>query len=62
MVKYEELRQQMLEANKKRMEELNLPLLSQALKNSTSPKTTPVNSFSFCLYKTKNPSFLSQKI
>lgn len=42
MVKYEDLRKQRLEENKKRMEELNLPLLTQALKNSTSPKTTPV--------------------
>ncbi|KAK4348806.1 hypothetical protein RND71_031561 [Anisodus tanguticus] len=42
MVKYEELRQQILEENKKRMEELNLPLLSQALKNSTSPKPSPM--------------------
>ncbi|XP_059279295.1 LOW QUALITY PROTEIN: B3 domain-containing protein At5g42700-like [Lycium ferocissimum] len=42
MVKYEELRQQRLEENKKRMEELNLPLLSQALKSSTSPKPSPM--------------------
>ncbi|MCD9644119.1 hypothetical protein HAX54_032103 [Datura stramonium] len=42
MVKYEELRQKRLEENKKRMEELNLPLLTQALKNSTSPKPSPM--------------------
>ncbi|KAF3642778.1 B3 domain-containing protein [Capsicum chinense] len=42
MVKYEEIRQQRLEENKKRMEELNLPLLTQALKNSTSPKPSPM--------------------
>ncbi|CAN4092734.1 unnamed protein product [Withania somnifera] len=42
MVKYEELRQQILDENKKRMEELNLPLLTQAHKNSTSPKPSPM--------------------
>ncbi|KAL0360817.1 UNVERIFIED_CONTAM: B3 domain-containing protein [Sesamum radiatum] len=41
-VKYEALRQQRLEENKKRMEELHLPLLSQALKNASSPKSSPM--------------------
>ncbi|OIT04138.1 PREDICTED: B3 domain-containing protein At5g42700-like [Nicotiana attenuata] len=41
-VKYEKLRQQRLEENKKRMEELNLPLLTQALKISSSPKPSPM--------------------
>lgn len=50
-VKYEELRQQRLEENKKRMEELNLPLLTQALKLSSSPKPSPVRFYA--------PSFLS---
>ncbi|GFS46601.1 AP2/B3-like transcriptional factor family protein [Actinidia rufa] len=38
---YEELRRQRLEENKKRMEELHLPLLCQALKNHSSPKPSP---------------------
>ncbi|XP_011083860.1 B3 domain-containing protein At5g42700 [Sesamum indicum] len=41
-VKYEALRQQRMEENKKRMEELHLPLLSQALKNASSPKSSPM--------------------
>nr|GMD91440.1 B3 domain-containing protein At5g42700-like [Ipomoea batatas] len=40
-VKYEELRQQRVEENKRRLEELHLPLLSLALKNA-SPKPSPV--------------------
>ncbi|KAL0351987.1 UNVERIFIED_CONTAM: B3 domain-containing protein [Sesamum calycinum] len=40
--KYEALRQQRLEENKKRMEELHLPILSQALKNASSPKSSPM--------------------
>ncbi|XP_019174984.1 PREDICTED: B3 domain-containing protein At3g19184-like isoform X2 [Ipomoea nil] len=39
-VKYEELRQQRVEENKRRLEELHLPLLSLALKNA-SPKPSP---------------------
>ncbi|XP_075479789.1 B3 domain-containing protein At5g42700-like [Primulina tabacum] len=42
MVKYEKIRQQRLEENKKRMEQLHLPLLSQALQNASSPKTSPM--------------------
>lgn len=38
---YEECRRQRLEENKKRMEELNLGKLAQALKAS-SPKSSPV--------------------
>lgn len=41
-VKYEELRKQRVEENKRRLEELHLPLLSQALKNA-SPKPSPVS-------------------
>ncbi|KAK6160727.1 hypothetical protein DH2020_004108 [Rehmannia glutinosa] len=41
-VKYEALRQQRLEENKKRMEELHLPLLSQAIRNASSPKSSPM--------------------
>lgn len=41
-VKYEAIREQRLEENKKRMEELHLPLLSQALKNANSPKSSPM--------------------
>ncbi|KAH6828962.1 AP2/B3-like transcriptional factor family protein [Perilla frutescens var. hirtella] len=40
--KYEAIREQRLEENKKRMEELHLPLLSQALKNASSPKPSPM--------------------
>nr|GMD84895.1 B3 domain-containing protein At5g42700-like [Ipomoea batatas] len=40
-VKYEELRQQRVEENKRRLEELHLPLLSLALKNA-SPKHSPM--------------------
>ncbi|XP_057504613.1 B3 domain-containing protein Os06g0194400-like isoform X2 [Actinidia eriantha] len=39
---YEELRRRRLQENKKRMEELHLPLLSQALKKHSSPKPSPV--------------------
>ncbi|KAL8513964.1 hypothetical protein ACS0TY_013179 [Phlomoides rotata] len=39
---YEALRQQRLEENKKRMEQLHLPLLSLALKNASSPKSSPM--------------------
>ncbi|VFQ99112.1 unnamed protein product [Cuscuta campestris] len=42
MVKYEELRRQRVEENKRRMEELCLPLLSQALKTAHSPKPSPM--------------------
>ena len=38
---YEDSRRKRVEENKKRMEALNLPLLSQALK--TSPKPSPVS-------------------
>jgi hypothetical protein len=41
---YEESRRKRLEENKKRMEALNLPLLAQALKTSSSPKPSPVTS------------------
>ncbi|XP_027149634.1 B3 domain-containing protein Os06g0194400 isoform X1 [Coffea eugenioides] len=42
-VKYEQLRQQRMEENKKKLEQLHLPLLSQALqKAALSPKTSPV--------------------
>ncbi|XP_051139730.1 B3 domain-containing protein At5g42700-like isoform X2 [Andrographis paniculata] len=42
--KYEAVRQQRLEENRKRMEQLHLPLLSQALRDrdSSSPKSTPM--------------------
>ena len=45
---YEDSRRKRVEENKKRMEALNLPLLSQALKTSSSPKPSPV-SLSFSL-------------
>ncbi|XP_027356957.1 B3 domain-containing protein At5g42700 [Abrus precatorius] len=38
---YEESRRKRLEENRKRMEALNLPHLSQALHNSLSPKSSP---------------------
>ncbi|KAK7830448.1 b3 domain-containing protein [Quercus suber] len=38
---YEDSRRKRVEENKKRMEALNLPLLSQALKTSSSPKPSP---------------------
>ncbi|KAL2458941.1 B3 domain-containing protein [Forsythia ovata] len=41
-VKYEALREQRLEENKKRLEELNLSQLSIALKNASSPKPSPM--------------------
>lgn len=73
MVKYEEIRQQRLEENKKRMEELNLPLLTQALKNSTSPKPSPVSpsSCNLCVsakkvntlgYLCKDPFLFSKRL
>nr|POE96128.1 b3 domain-containing protein [Quercus suber] len=40
---YEDSRRKRVEENKKRMEALNLPLLSQALKTSSSPKPSPVD-------------------
>ena len=40
---YEESRGNRVEVNKKRMEALNLPLLSQALKTSSSPKPSSVS-------------------
>ncbi|XP_057428354.1 B3 domain-containing protein At5g42700-like [Lotus japonicus] len=42
VAKYEESRRKRLEENKKRMEALNLPQLSQALRNSPSPKPSPL--------------------
>ncbi|KAI7735032.1 hypothetical protein M8C21_024833, partial [Ambrosia artemisiifolia] len=39
---YEDLRKQRLEENKKRMEELHLPQLTQALKTAHSPKPSPM--------------------
>ncbi|TKY75078.1 B3 domain-containing protein [Spatholobus suberectus] len=39
---YEESRRKRLEENRKRMEALNLPLLSQALQKSPSPKSSPL--------------------
>lgn len=39
---YEESRRKRLEENRKRMEALNLPLLSQALHKSPSPKSSPL--------------------
>ena len=45
---YEDSRRKRVEENNKRMEALNLPLLSQALKTSSSPKPSPV-SLSFSL-------------
>lgn len=39
---YEDLRKQRLEENKRRMEELHLPQLTQALKTAHSPKPSPV--------------------
>ncbi|XP_062024262.1 B3 domain-containing protein At5g42700 [Rosa rugosa] len=41
-VSYEESRKQRLEENRKRMEALNLPQLSLALKTSSSPKSSPM--------------------
>ncbi|KAI4336964.1 hypothetical protein L6164_015429 [Bauhinia variegata] len=41
-VSYEERRRQRLEENRRRMEELNLPQLSQALRNFPSPKPSPM--------------------
>ncbi|KAL3840388.1 hypothetical protein ACJIZ3_024979 [Penstemon smallii] len=41
-VRYEAVREQRMEENKKRMEQLHLPLLSQALKNASSPKSSPM--------------------
>lgn len=41
-VSYEERRQKRVEENKKRLDDLNLTHLSQALKN-LSPKSSPVN-------------------
>lgn len=41
-VKYEVLREQRMEENKKKLEQLHLPLLSQALQKAASPKTSPV--------------------
>ena len=40
---YEESRGNRVEVNKKRLEALNLPLLSQALKSSSSPKPSSVS-------------------
>ncbi|GKD45055.1 B3 domain-containing protein-like protein [Tanacetum coccineum] len=39
---YEDLRNKRLEENKRRMEELNLPQLTQALKTAHSPKPSPM--------------------
>ncbi|KAM0007967.1 putative transcription factor B3-Domain family [Helianthus debilis subsp. tardiflorus] len=39
---YEDLRKQRLEENKRRMEELHLPLLTKALKTAHSPKPSPM--------------------
>lgn len=47
---YEECRRQRLEENKKRMEELNLNKLADALK-SCSPKSSPVG------FRYSNPSY-----
>ncbi|KAK4481503.1 hypothetical protein RD792_012403 [Penstemon davidsonii] len=41
-VRYEAVREQRMEENKKRMEQLHLPLLAQALKNASSPKSSPM--------------------
>ncbi|GFP86521.1 B3 domain-containing protein at5g42700 [Phtheirospermum japonicum] len=40
--RYEAIREQRMEENKKRLEELHLPLLSQALQNASSPKSSPM--------------------
>ncbi|CAI9115751.1 OLC1v1016743C1 [Oldenlandia corymbosa var. corymbosa] len=41
--RYEEIRQQRMEENKKKLEQLHLPLLSQALhKTASSPKASPM--------------------
>lgn len=51
--KYEELRRQRLEENKKRMEELHLPQLTLALKSSSpksSLKPSPVSHLFFTFY------------
>ncbi|CAN4112204.1 unnamed protein product [Withania somnifera] len=42
MLAYEESRLKILEENKKRMEELNLTKLAQAVRNATSPKPSPM--------------------
>ncbi|KAK4340234.1 hypothetical protein RND71_041696 [Anisodus tanguticus] len=42
MLAYEESRLKRLEENKKRMEELNLTKLAQAVRNATSPKPSPM--------------------
>ncbi|XP_030540044.2 B3 domain-containing protein At5g42700-like isoform X4 [Rhodamnia argentea] len=41
-ISFEECRRKRLEENKKRMEALNLPQLSQSLRNSSSPNSTPM--------------------
>lgn len=41
-VKYEAIRQQRMEENKRKLEQLHLPLLSQALQKASSPKPSPV--------------------
>ncbi|KAG5065260.1 hypothetical protein JHK86_008991 [Glycine max] len=41
-IAYEESRRKRVEENRKRMEALNLPLLSQALHKSPSPKSSPL--------------------
>lgn len=44
-VAYEECRRKRLEENKKRMEALNLPQIAQSLRESLTPKPSPVISF-----------------
>ncbi|KAI5656212.1 hypothetical protein M9H77_25005 [Catharanthus roseus] len=41
-VKYEAIRQQRMEENKRKLEQLHLPLLSQALQKASSPKPSPM--------------------
>lgn len=41
-VKYEQLRQQRMEENKRKLEDLHLPLLSKALQKASSPNPSPV--------------------
>ncbi|KAH7523607.1 hypothetical protein FEM48_Zijuj06G0029900 [Ziziphus jujuba var. spinosa] len=43
-VSYEECRRKRLEENKKRMEALNLPKIAQSLRNSLTPKPSPMKS------------------
>lgn len=58
-VKYEELRQQRMEENKRKLEDLHLPLLSKALQKASSPNPSPVlNTLSLLHFYLFIPLFL----